>query len=201
MSIEGLVKMSKSLCFGTELAKVKRSHPNDIEYKFLCLDLKLNETACSWRRLGWGHNLVLSRCWFQKALSCHHWRWPDWWGYHERMGWSLQTFVVIWCTENTVRRALLLRVSTTFISQWIKSKEAYFTQCIFCSNFMVKIVSQVLLPDLKPHCASERFHSETVMTLLRKTHAKIFPAMERSEMPLYFPQSALFSLFLYRKKI
>lgn len=60
---------------------------------------------------------------------------------------------------------------------------------------MVKIVSQVLLPDLKPHCASERFHSEAVMSPLRMTCAKIFPAMETNEIPLYFPQSALFSLF------
>ena len=48
----------------------------------------------------------------------------------------------------------------------------------------VNTMSTVLLSGLKPHCASGRVCLETVMSLLRMTRAKIFPATERKEIPL-----------------
>ena len=49
---------------------------------------------------------------------------------------------------------------------------------------MAKIRFTVFLPGLTPHCASGRFCSETVMSLLTITLANIFPAIERREMPM-----------------
>lgn len=66
---------------------------------------------------------------------------------------------------------------------------------------MAEIISKVFIYGLKSHFPSERLCSETAMSLLKVTCTKIIPAMERSEMRLWFPQSASFHLFLYREII
>ena len=47
-----------------------------------------------------------------------------------------------------------------------------------------KIMSMVLHPGLKPHCANGRPLSETMISRFRRKRVKIVPAMERSAMPM-----------------
>ena len=78
-------------------------------------------------------------------------------------------------------------------------QRALFCSMHFCCICLTtNIMSTVLHLGLKPPCASGRLLSETVISRFRRMQAKIFPATERSEMPLQFPQQDLFPLFLQR---
>ena len=61
----------------------------------------------------------------------------------------------------------------------------------FSGNYQRQnIISTVLWLPLKPHCVSGTTSGVMwVDSLLRRILAKILPAMERREIPLYFPQS------------
>ena len=87
--------------------------------------------------------------------------------------------------SRTVHRASLLTVSKALVrSMKTKNRRMFCSMHFSWSCLMAKIMSTVLFPGPKPHCASGRFCSETVMSLLRITLANIFPVIERREMPL-----------------
>ena len=67
----------------------------------------------------------------------------------------------------------------------------------YWSYLTANIMSTVLLPGLKPHCASGRVCLETVMSLLRMARTKIFPATERGKCPCSSSSSPYFP-FSYR---
>ena len=97
------------------------------------------------------------------------------------------------CKVQNLERASLLTVSKAFV----RSIEGL----VLCNARLVHLSDDNYLVHgaacpLKPHCSSGRLLSETVISQFGRMQAKIFPSMERSEMPLEFPRSDLLPLFL-----
>ena len=90
----------------------------------------------------------------------------------------------------TVSNALLKSTNTIYSGQ---SCSMQFS----CSCRRQNIISTALRLPLKPHCVSGTTSGVLwVDSMLRRILVKIFPAMEKREIPLYFPQSVR-SPFLY----
>ena len=87
--------------------------------------------------------------------------------------------------SRTVHTASLLTVSKALVRSIKTENRGTFCSMHFTwSCLMAKIMYTVLLPGLTPNCASGRFCSETVMSLLRITLVNIFPAIKRRQIPL-----------------
>ena len=87
--------------------------------------------------------------------------------------------------DRITQRASLLTVSKAFVRSMNMAKRSIFCSMHFsCSWRTEKIMSVVLRFERNPHWAHGRFSSEMlVMSRLGVTRAKIFPAMDRREMP------------------
>ena len=95
-------------------------------------------------------------------------------------------------------RATLLTASKALVRSMNAEYKSRFCSMYFCWTFLTEIIiSTMLCPEQNPHWASYRLASDRKMSQFRMTWARIFLAMERSQMPLKFPQLVLLPIFLY----
>ena len=161
--------------------------PSGNKYTHSSPDLGQHRTAYTRKRRWRGPGLVRCpasrRCWSRKHPSHCHCRGHGQSCSHGRAWSSTPTLEDTRCVQGLSKVPLYWRCQKLLLGQWILSRGAcsmHFSWSCLTANIMFT----VFLPGLKPHCASGRVCSVTVMSLLRMTRAKIFPATERRKIPL-----------------